>query len=115
MIPISDPRSCSCESLTATGEISVRRFPLPEISYEAVCAACGTTYWLSAAEAEKALSPEILAKGRVALEEMTSRYASPKAVAERRSRERFSFLRPLRDACVLLIRRLRGGGSKGVG
>ena len=111
MSPIGDPRSCRCESLTATGELSVRRLPAPEVSYEAVCASCGTTYWLSAADAEGAVAPEILAKGRAALEEMSARYGSPKAAAERRARERFAFLRPARDAVVLFLRGLRKGKS----
>jgi hypothetical protein len=111
--PIGDPRSCRCESLTGTGEISVRRLPTPEVSYEAVCASCGTSYWLSVAEAERLLAPDILAKGKRALEEMEARYASPKAEAERRARARLSFLRPLRDAWVLFLRRLRGGNRAG--
>ncbi len=106
---MGDPRSCRCDVLTGTGEISVRRLPAPEVSYEAVCASCGTTYWLSAAEAEGRLAPEILAKGRDALAEMTARYAAPAAVADRRARERFAFLRPVRDAAVLFLRRIRGG------
>jgi hypothetical protein len=110
---MGDPRSCRCEVLTGTGEFSVRRLPTPEVSYEAACADCGTTYWLSAAEAEGRIAADILAKGSAALAEMAAKYAAPAAVAERRARERFAFLRPARDALVLFLRRLRGGKKPG--
>lgn len=85
----------------------MRRLPAPEVSFEAVCAACGTVYWLSAPEAERArLDPGLLAQGRAALEEMTARHGSAAAVSARRARERYARLRPLLDALVLLRRRI---------
>jgi hypothetical protein len=102
----ADPRECRCDALEATGEFSVRRLPAPEVSYEAACTACGTVYWLSAAEAERSLDAAALAKGRAALAEMTSRTGAAEAVAARSARRRFAFLRPIRDALVIALRRL---------
>ncbi len=80
--------------------------PTPEVSYEAACTACGIVYWLSAAEAAVALDPATLAKGRAALGEMTARHGAPEAVAARAARQRFAFVRPIRDALVLAFRSL---------
>jgi hypothetical protein len=76
------------------------------VSFEAECVACATAYWLSTAEAEAVMEPPILARGKLALAEMSARYAAPGAVAAQAARRRFATLRPLRDAVVLLARRL---------
>jgi hypothetical protein len=99
-------RACSCETLRGTGEFSVRRLPEPSVSFEAVCDACGTTYWLSAEEAAKALPAESLAAGRRELESLRERVTSPSAEKAREARRKFSALRPVRDALILLARKL---------
>jgi len=103
---MTNPRECRCETLRGTGEFSVRRLPEPAVSYEAVCARCETTYWLSADEAAGALSPEVVASGRRALDEMVARTSSPQSSREREARAKYSALRPARDALVLAARRL---------
>lgn len=102
----TSPRACSCDSLRGTGEFSVRRLPEPSVSFEAVCDACGTTYWLSAEEAEKALPAEALVAGTRELASMRERLASPSAERAREARRKFSALRPVRDALILFARKL---------
>jgi hypothetical protein len=100
------PGACSCDTLRGTGEFSVRRPPEPSVSFEAVCEACGTTYWLSADEAAKALPPEALAAGRRELDSLRERIADPSAEKAREARRKFSALRPVRDTLILLARKL---------
>ncbi len=103
---MTNPRDCGCVTLRGTGEWSVRRLPEASVSYEAVCDACEITYWLSADEAAKSLSPDIVAAGRRALDELVARTASPHAAREREARAKLSALRPARDAIVLFARRV---------
>lgn len=102
----TSPRACPCDTLRGTGEFSVRRLPEPSVSFEAICDACGTTYWLSADEAAKALPAQALAAGTRELESLRERIASPSAEKAREARRKFSALRPVRDALILLARQI---------
>jgi hypothetical protein len=101
-----DRRACRCDTLRGTGEFSVRRLPSPEVSFEALCVTCETRYWLGLPEAERAIDPEIVRRGRAALEQTAARGSTPEAARARATRERFSALRPVRDALVLAARRI---------